>query len=153
MNGIRAAGFLLCCVIATGACAQVNVMMPWVRGSAAGQKSTGAFMQLEAHAAGDVALVAARTPLARSVEIREARREGTVTRLHKSERLEIAAGSRLDMKPGRSHLLLVGPLRPIKEGEWVPITLEFETRDARRFTVEVRAEAMSRNAREHWHKH
>ena len=140
-------------MIATGASAQVNVTMPWTRSTVADQKATAVFMQLEAHHGADVALVAARSPLARSVEIREARRTGGVTKLHLAQRLEILAGSRLDLKPGRSQLVLVGPLRPIRRGEWVPITLEFETKDARRFSVDINAEAMARNAHSHWHKH
>ena len=47
MGRIRAAAAILCCAIATGVCAQVNIMMPWVRGTVAGQQSTAAFMQLE----------------------------------------------------------------------------------------------------------
>ena len=138
---------------ATAVQAQVNVMMPWVRGTAAGQKSTAAFMQLEAHASGDVALIGARSPLAQSVELRAAQRSGDSTKMRPVQKLDIRAGKRLDLKPGRSELLLHGPGRPIKKGEMVPITLEFETADARRFTVEIQAEAMARNAHSHWHKH
>lgn len=153
MSRIVILGFVLGCMATTAADAQVNVTMPWIRGTVAGQKTTAVFMELEAHQTGDVVLVAASSPLARSVEIREARRSASGVKLQPAQRLAIPAGKRLDLKPGRSQLLLVGPLRPIRKGEWVPITLEFETKDARRFSVDIQAEAMDRNAHSHWHKH
>ncbi len=144
---------LLYCLGPADCRAQVNVMMPWVRGTVAGQKSTVVFMQLEAHQTGDVALIAASSPLARSVDMRETSPAKNATQSRTTQRLEIPAGSRLDLKPGRPHLVLVGLQRPIHRGEWVPLTLEFETKEARRFSVDVKAEAMTANAKSHWHKH
>ena len=135
------------------ACAQSNVSMPWLRGTVRGQQSTALFMRLEAHRSGDVTLVAASSSLAKSVEMREARRSKNGWKSHAVGKLQIPAGSSLELKPGAAHLLLVGLRRPIRKGEWVPITLVFETQDSRRYAVEVKAEAMAVGAKSHWHSH
>jgi len=144
---------LTLCLAATTALAQVNVTMPWLRSTAPGQKTSVAFMQLEAHVASDVALLSASSPLAVSVELRDVRRVKGVLRPIRVQKLDIPAGSGLELKPGRAHLVLLGLARPIRRGEWIPITLVFEARDAPRFSVEIRAEAMRANAKSHWHRH
>ena len=80
MRRIASLGLVLCGFAASIACAQVNVSMPWVRGTLKGHHSTAAFMRLEAHVGGDVTLVAASSPLASSVELREMRRAKKMSR-------------------------------------------------------------------------
>ena len=56
-------------VLASSAFAQVTVKEPWVRGTVAEQKATGAFMQLTSPA--DTRLVEVRSPAAKIVEVHE----------------------------------------------------------------------------------
>ena len=82
MRRIAALVLVLCGFAASLACAQSNVNMPWVRGTVRGQQSTALFMRLEAHLGSDVALVAASSPLARTVEMREMRRSKSGWKSH-----------------------------------------------------------------------
>jgi copper(I)-binding protein len=61
-------------------------------------------------------------------------------------RIDIAAGSGLLLKPGAPHLMLVGLRQSLKKGARVPLTLEFETQEQPRFSVNISAEVVGANA-------
>src|ERR1700691_951802 len=121
-----AAGMLLACLAAAlPAAAQINVTLPWVRATM--EKSAAVFLQLEAHAAAGVALTGASSPIAKSVTIVEPRRHPGGTNMHAVQRLELAAGSKLGLKPGKPQLILTGLTQPLIQGDHIPLTLNFET--------------------------
>ena len=137
--------------LAAPALAQVNVNLPWIRSTAPSQNTAAVFMKLEAHAAQGVALVGASSPLAESVELRGPGRTARGTGI---ARVEMRAGSSVLLKPGSTHLLLRGLKQPLRKGARVPLTLEFETGDARRIAVNVEAEvvgASAKSALDHHH--
>ena len=70
--------------------AQVAVVDPWVRGTVATQKATGAFMQLRS--ATDVAIVGAASPVAAVVEVHEMKMDGGVMRMSAMKSLPLPAG-------------------------------------------------------------
>jgi copper(I)-binding protein len=135
---------ILCAFAPALVFAQVNVNLPWVRSTAQAQKSAAVYMKLEAHVTGSIALVGASSPLAKSVEIRAARNSG---RKADVARLEIPAGSSVLLKPGAPHLMLVGLKQSLKKGGSVPLRLDFETKDAARFSVNITAAIVSANAK------
>ena len=127
--------------LALPAAAQVAVADPWVRGTVAGQKATGVFMQLKS--AGDAALVGATSPVAKIVEIHEMKMEGGVMKMSAVDRLPLPAGKPVDLKPGGYHVMLMDLTQPLKEGESVPVTLTIEDKAGRKTTVEVKAAVKS----------
>lgn len=135
---------VLCAWVPTLALAQVNVNLPWVRATAQAQKSAAAYMKLEAHVTGGVALVGASSPLATSVEIRAAGKSRTKADV---SRLEIPAGNSVVLKPGGPHVMLVGLTHSLKKGGHVPLRLDFETNDAARFSVNISAAIVSAHAK------
>jgi periplasmic copper chaperone A len=135
MNKTLATALLLAALPAFG---QVNVAEPWVRGTVAQQKATGAFMQLKAEQ--DSRLVAARSPVAGVVEIHEMAMEKDVMKMRALPAgLELPAGKAVDLKPGGYHVMLMDLKEQLKEGSTVPVTLVFEARDKKRSEVEVKA--------------
>ena len=119
------------------AVAQVVVANPWVRGTVAGQKATGAFMELKSPT--DTALVSASSPLAGIVEVHEMKMDGGVMRMNAVNRLDVPAGKAVEMKPGGYHVMLMDLKQALKEDETVPISLTFEDKAGKRQTVEVKA--------------
>jgi hypothetical protein len=115
----------------------VTVTDPWVRGTVTGQKATGAFMQLKSPA--DTTLVAAASPVAKIVEIHEMKMEGSMMRMNAVDRLALPAGKAVDLKPGGYHVMLMDLVKPLKDGEIVPMQLTFEDKSGKRQTVEVKA--------------
>ena len=123
--------------LSTAAFAQVTVKDPWVRGTVAQQKATGAFMLLES--ATDARIVSAASPVAGVVEIHEMRMEGDVMRMRAVDGLDLPAGRSVELKPGGYHVMLMDLKKPLSEGDMVPLTLTLETRDGKRSTLEVQA--------------
>ncbi len=119
------------------ATAQVTVTDPWVRGTVAGQKGTGAFMQLTS--AVDATLVDAASPAAKIVEIHEMKIEGGMMKMKAIERLPLPAGKAVELKPGGYHVMLMDLQQPLKAGDVVPVTLTFEDKAGRKTTVEIKA--------------
>jgi hypothetical protein len=131
-----AAAFLLA-VVPTLASAQVTITDPWVRGTVAGQRATGAFLKLTP--AADQKLVAAASPVAKIVEIHEMAMDGGVMKMRAIPKLDLPAGKATELKPGGYHVMLMALDRTLAEGEIVPITLTFEDAAGKRQTVEIKA--------------
>ena len=123
--------------LALPAAAQVAVADPWVRGTVAGQKATGAFMQLKS--ANDAALVGAASPVAKIVEIHQMKMDGGVMKMSAVDRLPLPAGKPVDLKPGGYHVMLMDLTQQLKEGQNVPVTLTIEDKAGTKTTVEVTA--------------
>jgi len=119
------------------ACAQTTVKDPWVRGTVAQQKATGAFMQLNSAQGGK--LVSASSPVAGVVEIHEMAMDGSVMKMRAVPGLDLPAGKAVDLKPGGYHVMLMGLKQQLKDGETVPLTLVIEAKDGKRETLEVKA--------------
>ena len=124
--------------LAQSAAAQVSVTDAWVRGTVAGQKATGAFMQLKSPT--DMALVDAASPAAKIVEIHEMKMEGGVMKMSAVDKLPLPAGKAVELKPGGYHVMLMDLTRPLKEGDTVPLKLTFEDKAGKKETQDVKAQ-------------
>lgn len=131
--------------------AQVAVVDPWVRGTVATQKATGAFMQLRS--ATDVAIVGAASPVAAVVEVHEMKMDGGVMRMSAMKSLPLPAGKTVELKPGGYHVMLMDLKQPLAEGTTVPITLTVQDKDGRTSTLEVKAPVKGLTAPAQQHKH
>ena len=138
---------------ATATSAQVSVSDAWVRGTVAGQQATGAFMQLKS--AADTALVSASSPVAGVVEIHEMKMDGGVMKMSAIKSLAVPAGKGVELKPGGYHVMLMALKQPLKEGETVPVTLNFEDKAGKKQSIEVKAavKSLTTPAKEPAHKH
>jgi hypothetical protein len=117
---------------------EVAVSDPWVRGTVAAQKATGAFMELRSK--DDAFLVSAASPVAATVEIHEMVLEHDIMKMRPIPRLDLPAGKPVALKPGGYHVMLMDLRQPLRKGESVPITLKVEGKDKSIRTVEVQAE-------------
>ncbi len=130
---------------------KVTVTDPWVRGTVAQQKATGAFMELRADRS--ARLVAANSPVAGVVEIHEMAMENNIMRMRQVPGIELKAGGTVALKPGGFHVMLMDLKQPLKGGEQVPITLTFEDESRQRFSVEVKAPVRELGSRDGGHGH
>lgn len=120
--------------------ASVDVKDAWVRATVAQQKSTGAFMQLNARA--DTRLVGVQSPIAGVAELHEMAMENDVMKMRAvTAGLALPAGQMVELKPGGYHLMLMDLKGPVKAGDVVPVTLVFEGKDGQRSTLHVKATA------------
>ncbi|MBT0960943.1 copper chaperone PCu(A)C [Denitromonas iodatirespirans] len=131
------AAILSACTVTAACAGGVSVSDPWVRGTVAAQKATGAFMGLTASA--PTRLVGASSPAAAQVEVHEMTMENDVMKMRPVAALDLPAGAKVDLKPGGYHIMLMGLAKPLSEGMTVPMTLTFEAADGARETVDVEA--------------
>lgn len=136
-------------VCATTASAQTAVKEPWVRGTVAQQRATGAFMQLTSAQGGK--LISVQSPVAGVVEIHEMSMDGNVMKMRSITSLELPAGKAVELKPGGYHVMLLDLKRQIKEGDTVALTLVVEGKDGKRETLNVKAPVKALGAAEHKH--
>jgi copper(I)-binding protein len=126
------------------ALAQVTVGEPWIRATVAAQKATGAFMTLTS--VQSVKLVGVSSPAAGVVEMHEMKMENDMMRMRQMPALDLPAGQAVKLAPGGYHLMLLELKQPLKEGEKIPLTLEFEDAKKVRSKVVVDAPVKPLNA-------
>jgi copper(I)-binding protein len=104
----------------------VMVTAPWGRATSPGSSNGGVFLTLTNAADAAVRFVGGASPVAASIEIHETRIEDGIARMAPvSGGLELPAGGSVVLAPGGYHIMLVGLVRPLAEGEIVPLLLTF----------------------------
>jgi copper(I)-binding protein len=121
------------------AIAQVNVEDAWVRTSVPGQPSSGAFMRVTADS--DSKLLSVSSPAARDVQIHEMSMTNDVMRMGPVDSVALPAGKTVSLDPDGYHVMLMGLVNQIKEGDQVPLTLTVENDKGVRETIVVQAPA------------
>ncbi len=120
------------------ALAQTTVKDPWVRGTVAQQKATGAFFQISSAAGGK--LLSASSPAAGVVEIHAMSMDGNTMKMRALPNgLDLPAGKAVDLKPGGYHVMLMDLKASLKAGESVDINLVVEGKDGKKETIAVKA--------------
>jgi hypothetical protein len=82
-------------------------------------------------------LVSAETPAAKRTERHSSAMAGMVMQMRPFAGLEIPAGQTVTLKPGATHLMLIGLKEPLRAGAAFPLTLDFEKAGVRTATVTV----------------
>jgi len=148
MSRILQAGCAVLALATAGvAWSQTTVKDPWVRGTVAQQKASGAFMQITSAQGGK--LVSASSPVAGVVEVHEMAMEGNVMRMRAVASLELPAGKTVELKSGGHHVMLMDLKQQLKAGDMVPLTLVVEGKDGKRETIEVKAPVRALGADTH----
>jgi copper(I)-binding protein len=119
--------------------AEIQVRQPWVRGTLDSARSTAAFMEIFSEEA--ATLIAASSPLARSVEMREMRFEldGGPMRPAKIKEITLPARKRLELTPVSAHLVLIDLKQPVKAGDRIPLTLKLRMQSGEERSVQIEA--------------
>ena len=71
-------------------------------------------------------LLSISTPAARSAELHTTVMAGDVMKMEAAGEIDVPAGATLEMKPGGLHVMLMGLIAPLKQGETIEMTLRFE---------------------------
>jgi copper(I)-binding protein len=142
---LRAATCAVLTLVSALAHAEVTVKEPWVRGTVASQKATGAFMQLTSTE--PVRLIEAQSSAAKIVEIHEMRMEGDRMMMKAVPGIDLVPGQALELKPGSYHVMLIDLVKPLNVGDKVLLTMVLEGKDKKRIQVQVHAEVRALNAK------
>jgi copper(I)-binding protein len=103
------------------------ITQPWSRATPGGAKIAGGFLTIENKGAVPDRLVSGAGDIAGKVEIHEmAMSNGVMTMRPLDKGLVIEPGKTVKLAPGGYHLMLMDLKQPFKQGDKVPVTLEFE---------------------------
>lgn len=104
----------------------ILVSHAWVRAMPPSVKNTAAYMTIENKTGGELVLQSARTTAARIVELHKMEQAGNVMTMKEVNTLRIPAGGSLVLEPKSFHLMIIDLLKPLAEGETIPIVLDFD---------------------------
>lgn len=153
-----AAGLLLACtaLIASPALAheytegEVTIDHPWSRPTPPGVPVGVGYMAITNHGDRAITFTSASTPRAASVSIHESSmKDGTMSMRPLKEGLAIPAGETVEFRPQSYHLMLEELDSPLKEGESIPLTVNFDGADTMEVELNVEPLDGSDKMKEH----
>lgn len=89
-------------------------------------KTGAAYVTVRNEGAAPDRLLGAATDVAERAELHASTMEDGVMRMRPLDAVEIHPGEPAVMRPGGTHIMLVGVTRPLEEGDRFPLTLRFE---------------------------
>jgi hypothetical protein len=103
------------------------IIQPWSRATPSGAKVAGGYLTIENKGTTPDRLVSGTGDIAGKVEIHEmAMNNGVMTMRPLDKGLVIEPGKTVKLAPGGYHVMLMDLKGPLKQGDKVPLTLEFE---------------------------
>ena len=103
------------------------ISQAWSRQTPSGAKVAGAYLTIENKGATADRLISGSGDVAGKVEVHEMAMEGGVMKMRPLDKgLVIEPGKTLKLAPGGYHLMLMDLKSQLKQGDKVPMTLEFE---------------------------
>jgi len=126
------------------AMAQTRVDDAWVRTTVLGQPSSGAFMRITADT--DSKLLSVSSAAAKDVQVHQMSMKDDVMHMGPVDFVALPAGKTVSLDPEGYHVMLMGLVGQIKEGDQVPLTLTVENAKGVRETIEVQAPARTMKA-------
>ena len=107
------------------------------RATVPGQTSSAVYLTIT-NKGGDDRLVSVATA-AGAASLHSTSMDGGVMRMRPLDGLVIPAGARVELKPGGTHIMLMGIKQPLAPGSTLPLDLKFERFGERRVTARVEA--------------
>jgi periplasmic copper chaperone A len=103
------------------------ITQAWSRATPGGAKIAGGYLTIENKGSAPDRLISGSGDFAGKVEIHEmAMNNGVMTMRALDKGLAIEPGKTVKLAPGGYHLMLMDLKAPLKQGDKVPLTLEFE---------------------------
>jgi hypothetical protein len=103
------------------------ITQAWARATPGGAKVGGAYLTIENKGSTADRLIGGSADVAGKVEVHEmATKNGVMTMRGLDNGLTIEAGKTVKLAPGGYHLMMFDLKSPLKQGDKVPVTLDFE---------------------------
>lgn len=119
--------FLLSAALLLGACGAkegIEVRDAWARTSTQGMNSAVYFV-IQNHNAQADELIGAASDAADAVEIHESKMEGDVMMMNRVEAIALEPSTKVELKPGGYHVMLIGLKQDLNAGDEIEVTLQF----------------------------
>jgi copper(I)-binding protein len=120
----------------SAAAEKIVIRDAWIQEMPPARKLTAAYMVIENNSAQEITLVAGKTEIAGAVELHQMFMEGNMMRMRKIERIKLPVG-RTELT-GNFHIMLIYLKSPVRVGDEVALTLEFENAPSKTLMVPVK---------------
>jgi copper(I)-binding protein len=130
--------FVTCLLIANaaiGQTGQLEIKAPWARVTPGQAQNGAAYLTIISPTTDR--LTAASSPVAKKAELHTMSMEGGVMRMRPLTAIDIPAGQTVTLSPGGTHIMLLGLIQPLREGQSFPLTLSFDQAGPRQVTVVI----------------
>jgi len=104
----------------------IKIVDPWVRAVPPNMKNTALFMTIINQGDEDDELIGVEGDVSKMIQIHKTVNENGVMKMVHVDKIEIHGHSKVELKPGGYHIMLMGLKRPLKEGEVLKFTLIFK---------------------------
>jgi periplasmic copper chaperone A len=104
----------------------LRIERPWARATAGNSRIGAAYFTIEDVGTAPDTLLRVATPLAAAAELHAHSMQNNVMQMRPVAAIEIHPGTPTVLQPGGLHVMLVDLKQPLKEGDRLPLTLEFE---------------------------
>lgn len=116
------------------------VANPWTRATPSGAKTGVGYLTIENRGQADDRLVGVSSASAAKAEMHQMSMDGGVMRMRPAQGgIAIAAGKSVTLAPSGHHIMFMGLISPLKQGDKVPVTLMFEKAGKVDVELDVRA--------------
>ena len=120
--------------------ASIQVEQPWSRATPTGASTGAIYLTITNNSHDTDRLIGGSSDVAGKLQIHEMKVvNGTMEMREVSGGLPVPAGGSVVLKPGSYHIMLIGLNKPLKAGETIPLTLDFEKAGKVSITVPIRA--------------
>ena len=114
------------------------ISQAWTRATPGGAKTGGGFLTIENKGSAPDKLIGASADAAGKVEVHEMTTNDGVMKMRPVEGgLTIDPGKTAKLAPGGYHLMMMGLKAPLKQGDKLPVTLQFEKAGKVAVTLDV----------------
>ncbi len=138
---------------ADNAANQIEVVSPFVREVPPTAMAAAAFMTLKNNGQQDIYLTKADSPAAKNVQLHTHIHDHGVMKMRQVPNIKVPANGEVHLQPGGYHIMLIKPVKPVKQGEKVKVTLTFNDGSHKTISVPVKSfmSMMSKMKHEHHH--
>jgi copper(I)-binding protein len=119
----------------------------WARATPAGVTTAAVYVPLLNTGMDDDHLVGASSPAAKKIQIHSMSMDGDIMKMRSVESVDLPPGKPVALRPNGTHFMLIGLNQPLKQGDKVPVTLQFEKAGA--ITVDVMIEGAGAMSGQH----
>ena len=119
--------------------AEIAVTRAWARATPLGASVGAVYLMIENKGGATDRLLGVTSPASQSAMLHQTIEENDISTMRETEG-SVAPGTTLEMKPGGAHIMLMGLKTPLREGETIAVTLDFEK--AGRMNVAAKVEAL-----------
>ena len=129
---------LAACGGSGGTSGGITVSEAWARPSPMMERAGAAYLVLHNGGAADDKLLSVESDVAKAIELHETKESGGMMQMSPVPNIPIPANSKVELKPGGLHVMLIGLNLELKAGDKVELTLNFEKAGKVSVTAEVK---------------